>query len=247
MSQIERDYWRDREKAHSDNEDVKDQLNSYKVFQNQNKSTSLAKIFFKVCFFIFSTLILILAMRSSDRNNFFYITDKSCEIIELQKDMNGDGNFTYKDIGPISLNLFQKPVKIIFSEKKLRSVFDFFEIKNSDCTTFFSLVVCELIWLLLLSIGLCLYYLIVFAGKILIRSILLYLFKISDQTKTSKLILIITDPKISIDLHFNLLLYFVVGLGIVFFLKTHYELFHNKIRQTNNPTVLPEIIIKNKN
>ena len=49
-----------------------------------------------------------------------------------------------------------------------------------------------------------------------------------------------------LDLHINLILYFVVGLGSIFFLKSHQELFTTNIKKSTNITVIPEIVV-NKN
>ena len=71
-----------------------------------------------------------------------------CTLEAFKFDTNGDGFFSIKDIGQLSLKGFSLPVKYINSNSTLSPIVDFFEIKQ-QCNTPAAIVLNSILWLLL--------------------------------------------------------------------------------------------------
>jgi hypothetical protein len=154
MGLMDRDYWKEKHKHNHDyaeNSLYTENLTQDK-FLRQKKTQSILKLLINLISLAVITSILILTMRASDRNNSLYITSKVCQTKEVVIDANADGVFTYKDVGLITLNLFELPLKLLLTAPQLKAELNFLELKPSDCISYFAMVINEIIWILIFTL-----------------------------------------------------------------------------------------------
>ena len=223
----------------------KEEIKSYRYFYRDSQKT-VFNIFISYIFILLITAILFLSMRAVDKYNSIYITNKNCNAFEIILDANSDGRFTYKDIGLISLDIFQFPFKFFISFDSFRPIFSFFEITSSDCMSFTALVFNEFFLFILAILFILIIYSFWHFCNYLHSKFYFGIFKMTPKKNKVHNFHENESNSFRLDLHINLILYFVVGLGSIFFLKSHQELFTTNIKKSTNITVIPEIVV-NKN
>lgn len=73
--------------------------------------------------------------------------DAVCQVATVRLDANGDGRFTYRDLGTLTMLLFSRPAFMVTREPRPAPVAGFLELKRNDCVAVRSSLFSGISWL----------------------------------------------------------------------------------------------------
>ena len=155
-----------------------------------------------------------------------------CTFETLKLDANGDGVFSIKDIGQLSLKGFSLPVKYVNSNSTLSPIVDFFEIKQ-QCDSSAAIALNGILWLLLYLGVLEAVRFLTNVSQLILKTLLFDLLKIKTSTS---LLFSIYHPRwdFAVNLRYPLLL--LGGLTVISLLAIRPETPPTVSKNTNIPT-----------
>ena len=139
----------------------------------------------------------------------------NCSMQSINLDANGDGSLTYRDVGGVTLSLFQIPVKIFSVNNALKPLVTFFELKKGSCSGWISVFFNGFSWLLILNILNLLLSSIYYGFRRLCKVVLFDIAKLSPFQKTSAKLFRILCAGFMILIGPRYLLFLVVGVSVI--------------------------------
>ena len=158
-----------------------------------------------------------------------------CTFETLKLDANGDGVFSIKDIGQLSLKGFSLPVKYVNSNSTLSPIVDFFEIKQ-QCDSSAAIALNGILWLLLYLGVLEAVRFLTNVSQLILKTLLFDLLKIKTSTSLLFSIYRAVHPRwdFAVNLRYPLLL--LGGLTVISLLAIRPETPPTVSKNTNIPT-----------
>ena len=174
MGLLDREYMHDKHRSQpTQSKYLHPNLKSLR-FQRSYKSLISVAVYFLIIVLLVLSYLQVPAVTIANKK-------LKCTFETLKLDISGDGIFSIKDIGQLSLKGFSLPVKYINSNSTLIPIVDFFEIKQ-QCDGSVAIALNGSLWFLLYLAALEAIILLANVLKVMVKALLFDLLKIKTST-----------------------------------------------------------------
>ncbi len=117
------------------------------VAGNQGSANSFSKLKTAAIYMVIMVLLGLSLSQMLDHHR----SIGNCNLKSIKLDANGDGALTYRDVGDITLGLFEIPAKLSSANETVKPLATFLELKKESCSGWISVIFNGISWLLSLS------------------------------------------------------------------------------------------------
>jgi hypothetical protein len=142
-------------------------------------------------------------------------SDAVCQLATVRFDVNGDGRFTYRDLGPLTMLLFTRPALLTTREPRLAPVAEFLELKRSDCASVRSSIFSGISWLTAAFLITVFFKIWLHLVRLALRSFFFKAIGLNQFGATGKILYRLTNPAHNYFGGTQLLVLFFGGLTVI--------------------------------